>query len=97
MKAGIFFTGSGPLLILASYDSLTDRHLISKLAVKGIEKFVAWEVPLNIAEKKYGVRFKTIVNDLQDQNDLRVLDWDGHHVFSTFSIKELGKPIYHEP
>jgi len=97
MKAGIFFTGSGPLLILASYDSLTDRNLIMKLAVKGIEKFIAYEVPLNLAEKKYGPRYKTIVNDLQDQNDLRVLDWDGHHVFSNFSIKDLGKPIYQEP
>ena len=97
MKAGIFFTGSGPLLILASYDSLTDKNLISKLAVKGIEKFIAYEVSLNIAEKKYGARFKTIVNDLQDKDDLRVLDWDGHHVFSCFSIKDLGKPVYHEP
>ena len=97
MKAGIFFTGSGPLLILASYDSLKDRNLIKKLAVKGIEKYIAYEVPLNIAEKKYGARYKTIVNDLKDQDDLRVLDWDGHHVFSSFSIKDLGEPIYQEP
>jgi len=97
MKAGIFFTGSGPILILASYDSLTDRNLIKKLAVKGIEKFIAYEIPLDIAEGKYGARFKTIVNDLQKQDDLRVLDWDGHHVFSSFSIKDLGKPVYHEP
>ena len=96
MKAGIFFTGSGPLLILASYDSLTDRNLIKKLAVKGIEKYIAYEVPLNIVEKKYGARFKTIVSDLQKQDDLRVLDWDGHHVFANFSIKDLGTPIYQE-
>ena len=96
MKAGIFFTGSGPILILASYDSLTNNSFIKKLAVKGIEKFIAYEVPLDIAEKKYGTRFKTIVNDLQDKDDLRVLDWDGHHVFDSFSIKDLGNPICHE-
>jgi hypothetical protein len=31
MKAGIFFTGSGPLLILTSYDSLTNSGLVKKL------------------------------------------------------------------
>jgi len=97
MKAGIFFTGSGPLLILASYDSLTDQNLIKKLAVKGIKKFIAYEVPLNMAKEKYGAHYKVVAGDLQEQNDLRVLDWDGHHVFSGFSIKDLGKPIYHEP
>jgi len=97
MKAGIFFTGSGPILILASYDSLTNHNFIKKLAVKGIEKFIAYEVPLAVAEEKYVTRFKAVANDLQDKDDLRVLDWDGHHVFSSFSIKDLGAPIYHEP
>ena len=97
MKAGIYFTGSGPLLILASYDSLTDKSLIKKLEVKGIKKFIAYEVPLNMAKEKYGAHYKVVSGDLQEQNDLRVLDWDGHHVFSSFSVKDLGKPIYYEP
>ncbi|OAD20650.1 cytoplasmic protein, partial [Candidatus Thiomargarita nelsonii] len=40
MKAGIFFTGSGPILVLTSYDSLTDPHLVKKLTTKGIKKFI---------------------------------------------------------
>jgi hypothetical protein len=96
MKAGIFFTGSGPLLILASYDSLTDKNFIKKLEVKGTKKFIAFEVPLDMVKEKYGSHYKVVTGDLQEQDDLRVLDWDGHHVFSIFSFKDLGKPIYYE-
>ena len=35
MKAGIFFTGTGPILILTSYESLDDPKLVEKLALKG--------------------------------------------------------------
>ena len=38
MKAGIVFTGSGPLVILTSYESFTDTDLIAKLNAKGIKK-----------------------------------------------------------
>ena len=38
MKAGIFFTGTGPILILTSYDALDDPNLIEKLSAKGIKK-----------------------------------------------------------
>jgi hypothetical protein len=31
MKAGIFFTGTGPILILTSYNTLTDPNLVEKL------------------------------------------------------------------
>jgi hypothetical protein len=34
MKAGIFFTGTGPILILTTYDALDDSKLIEKLASK---------------------------------------------------------------
>ena len=36
MKAGIFFTGTGPILILTSYESLVDPKLIEQLESKGI-------------------------------------------------------------
>jgi hypothetical protein len=35
MKAGIFFTGTGPILILTTYASLKDPKLIDKLTQKG--------------------------------------------------------------
>jgi hypothetical protein len=36
MKAGIFFTGSGPLVILTSYDSFTNPNLNRKSFRKNI-------------------------------------------------------------
>jgi hypothetical protein len=97
MKAGIFFTGSGPILILTSYESLTEPRLAEKLATKGIKKFVAFEVPLDLAKQKYGHHYNVITGDLHQEDDLRILDYDGHHVFNLFRLGELGNPIYFEP
>ncbi|MEA3429476.1 MAG: hypothetical protein U9Q84_09785 [Thermodesulfobacteriota bacterium] len=96
MKAGIFFTGTGPILILTSYNSLTNPDFVEKLSTKGIKKFIAFEVSEAMVKEKYGQHFNVIMGDLYQSNDLRVLDYDGHHVFYNFTFKELGNPIYYE-
>ena len=96
MKAGIFFTGTGPILILTPHDSLDNPQLIEKLNVKGIKKFLAYEVPEDLVKEKYRTHFDIVMGDLNQSDDLRVLDYNGHHVFYNFSLKELGDPIYHE-
>jgi hypothetical protein len=35
MRAGIVFTGTGPILILATYRSFEDPNLVEKLKIKG--------------------------------------------------------------
>ena len=97
MKAGILFTGTGPILILTTHDSFSDTTLVEKLASKGIKKFIAYDIPEYTVRKKYGAKFHTVMGDLHQTDDLRVLDYDGHHVFNNFSLKELGQPVYHEP
>lgn len=97
MKAGIFFTGSGPILVLTSYTSFTDHHLIKKLSIKGIKKFIAFKVDIDNVRKKYGTHFDIVLEDIKQEDDLRVLDYDGHHIFDEFSMKELGEPIFYEP
>jgi hypothetical protein len=96
MKAGIFFTGTGPILILTTFVSLAAPQLIEKLSSKGIKKFIAYEVPEEKVKEKYGNHFNVVMGDLHQSDDLRVLDYDGHHVFYNFSLKELGEPIFHE-
>ena len=96
MNAGIFFTGTGPILILTSYESLDDPNLVEKLALKGIKKYIAFEIQEDLVKEKYGKHFNVILGDLKQADDLRVLDYDGHHVFYNFSIDEMGEPIYHE-
>ena len=96
MKAGIFFTGSGPILILTSFESLSNPLLIDKLTAKGIKKFIAYEIPDDVVRQKYGEHYEIIMNDLNQEDDLRVLDYDGHHVFNNFAFSSLGEPSYHE-
>ena len=96
MKAGVFFTGTGPILILTTYDSLTDPKLVEKLGQKGIKKYIAYNVPEELVKKQYGKQYNVILGDLRQSDDSRVLDYDGHHVFYNFSLKEFGEPTYHE-
>lgn len=96
MKAGILFTGTGPILILTSYNDLSDPNLVDKLATKGIKKYIAYEVPEEKVKERYGQQYKVILGDLNQTDDLRVLDYDGHHVFYNFSLNEIGEPVYHD-
>jgi hypothetical protein len=97
MKAGIFFTGSGPILIVTSHESFEEPNFVGKLVAKGLDKFIVYEISVNEIKEKYGKHFTLIMNDLQQTDDLRVLDFDGHRVFKNFTLKNLGTPFYYEP
>jgi len=97
MKAGVIFTGTGPILILTSYKSLTDPGFVEKLATKGVKKFISYEFPLEEIKEKYGKYFDVIMNDLYQTDDLRVLDYNGHSIFQSFSFSKSGPPTYYEP
>ncbi|MGD8563064.1 MAG: hypothetical protein PVG03_11025 [Desulfarculaceae bacterium] len=96
MKAGIVFTGTGPILVLTSYTSFDDPDFIEKLARKGILKFMAYELDTELVQSRYGRQFDNIFKDLKDHDDLRVLDYNGHNIFYNFSFREMGPPILHE-
>jgi len=94
MKAAMIFTGSGPILILTSFDSLDHPTLSEKLGARGVTRYIAYEVSVEKAKKLYGTRFSIILGDLSQTDDMRVMDIDGHHVFNSFSFEELGTPVY---
>ena len=96
MKSGIFFTGTGPILILTSYNSFENPNLIKKLKSKGIRKFIAYEIPLDSLKEKYGNHYNVVLGDLHQEDDLRVLDYNGHHIFELFDLKSLKNPVLHE-
>ncbi len=95
IRAYLVFTGTGPILILTTYPSVTDERFVAKLHHKGIVKFIAYEVPVERTRALYGVPFQAISADLAGQEDLRVLDFNGHHIFSNFRLSELGEAIRH--
>ena len=96
MKAGVFFTGSGPILVLTTYYSLVDDALADKLAAKGIDRYIAYEVPMALVRERYGPKFGMVMGDLKQSDDLRVLDYNGHHVLHTFRLDELGEMVFHQ-
>jgi hypothetical protein len=100
MKAVIVFAGTGPILILTSYPSIDDPNFINKLKVKWIKKFIAFEVPIDQCKNLYGSSYHNIVEDLHEDlqkiGDMRVLDFDGHHIFNNFSLKKIGTPFIFE-
>lgn len=97
MKAGIIFTGTGPILILTTYESFQDPGFVEKLSAKGIKKYVACELPMDLVKQKYGAQFEMVMNDVKQAHDLRVLDYNGHNVFYNFSFSEMGDYITYEP
>ena len=97
MKAVMLYTGSGPVVILTSHDSVTDPELLGKLKAKGIDKFIAYEIPEELARDRYGNHFQVTTHDLRESDDLRVLDYNGERAFRLFNLNELGKPIIHDP
>jgi hypothetical protein len=92
-RAYLIFTGTGPILALSTYPELTDERLVGKLRYKGIDKFIAYEVELEAVASRYVASFQSIVDDLEDSEDIRVLDFNGHQIMANFSLEELGEPI----
>ena len=96
MNSFLLMTGSGPLMILTSHASIEDDKLLEKLLVKGIDKFIAYQVPEDLARERYGGHYNVVANDLHETDDLRVLDYNGDRAFRLFNFSELGKACMHE-
>lgn len=96
MKGVLVYGAAGPLLLLSSYPTVDHPDLIMKLRAKGIDKFMAWEVPVERCHDLYGYSFRDDAADLETHNDIHVLDTDGHRIFLNFSLRELGPGIAYE-
>ena len=96
MRAYLVFMGSGPILLLSSYPKLTDERLVSKLRYKGIDKFIAYEVDLDAVRSRYEHSFVNVATDLEKEEDIRVLDFNGHQSMANFALGSLGEPIKFE-
>lgn len=93
IRAFLVVTGSGPILLLASYPELTDDRLVSKLRYKGIERFIAYQVELDAVRARYPTSFEQVSAELSGAEDARVLDFNGHQIMANFSLEQLGEPI----
>lgn len=96
MRAYLVFTYSGPILVLTSSACITEEPLLETFQRRGIEKFIAYEVPVDRLNRLYGVPFEIVASDVQRGQAMRVLDFNGPHILNTFSLSDLGEPIPYE-
>jgi hypothetical protein len=97
MNVFFLFTGSGSLVILTSCSSVEDPALLSKLGAEGIEKFLAYQVPIKLAKERYGTHFDIVAAELAESDDLQVLDIGGVRAPRMFRFHEMGSPIASAP
>ncbi|MBK8176849.1 MAG: cytosolic protein [Rhodospirillales bacterium] len=96
LKVMLLLTGGGPMVILTSSESPTAPALLRKLHSKGIDKFIAYDIPIELAKERYGNHFDAVVHDIHETDQLRILDFSGDRAFKLFRFEELGTPTRYE-
>jgi hypothetical protein len=96
MKVMLLLTSGGPMVILTSAERPLAPPLIEELHAKGIDKFIAYEIPVALAEERYGAHFHAVAHGTHENDTLRVLDYSGHRAFRLFRFDELGPPTRFE-
>src|SRR6185437_15295040 len=66
MHALLLLTAGGPLVVLTSYASPLAPDLLEKLRSKGVRKFVAFEMPLPLVQRRYSNHFVVAAHDLHE-------------------------------
>jgi hypothetical protein len=80
------------MLLLTRYTSVNERSLVEHLRRRGVTKYIGFEVPVSRVHELYGVPFEVVAADIDHGSDLRVLDYNGSHIFSSFDFNDLGSP-----
>ena len=96
MNAFLLMTGSGPLVVLTTHESPLAEGFLKKLALKGIDKFMAYKLDDELVHDRYGRHYGAVLADTHEQDDLRVLDHNGFRAFHRFSFDEIGEPVLYE-
>jgi len=96
MLAALLCTGESPVLILTQYDSLDDPRLLELLEKKGILKFVAFAIPVELVQQRYGQHYMKAIQNEHESDELRVIDSMGSRAFYLFSFSEMGPPFMYE-
>lgn len=84
------------MVILTSADYATKPDLLRELRAKGIEKFIAYDIPIEMAQERYGHHFEAVAHDIHERDELRILDFNGQRAFSLFKFSDLGPPTRYE-
>jgi hypothetical protein len=93
IHALLIVAGSGPMLLLTSYPGPGDPRLVEQLRLRGISRFLAYEIPIEVVRERYSESFDRVALDLAAVEEARVLDYNGHQIMANFAHSELGQPL----
>jgi len=96
MRSFLLLTGTGPVLLLTKCTSITEDTPVNLLKERGIDKFIAFELPVSKVHQLYGVPFDVVAADVDRGRDMRILDYNGRHIFSSFDLEDFGQPTLYE-
>ncbi|MBF0589851.1 MAG: cytosolic protein [Magnetococcales bacterium] len=95
VRSYLIMSGSGAMLVLTKMSQGMQSDVArDTMLKKGIRKYIAFEVPPARAKERYGARFEAVSSTITQENDIRVMDVDGHHVFANFEFREMGEPAF---
>jgi len=90
MKTYVVFSSKEPLLIVTR-GTIRNRKVIDHLNQIGYRKFISREVPLDNVRRQYGTHFDIVEKALAEGNEVRVLDFNGEHVFGSIPFSDYGR------
>jgi len=92
MKAGLFH-GTGPILILTTFETLKEPRLAEKLKARGRRSSSPTKYP---SKSQTALRHPFFSNsgDLSQTDDLRILDIDGIMFFTISPSKKWGTLLF---
>jgi len=84
------------MVVLTSRPEIIDTRVLGALHRRGVDRFIAYELPLEVVRRAYGLPFEVIAAELDTGTEMRVLDFNGPHIFANLRLSELGRPVRHE-
>jgi hypothetical protein len=96
LKSYLLLTATGAVLILVADNLDKNPELLKSLSAGSLNKFVAYEIPVDSVRNSYRAHFEHTLRDPFQTNEFKVLDDDGVQIFKNVSLKELGSPIFFE-
>lgn len=89
MQTYLIFSTSTPILVISTFPSPDSPGFIERLTEMGIDRFVCFRAPLGKAREIYGMRYEQLADEIEEENDIQVLDYNGFTAFKNFDIDEL--------
>jgi hypothetical protein len=95
-KAYLVLSSAGAALIVTQNDISSEPALLAHSVGNGLNKYIAFEIPMEQVKHNYSAHLEHIFNDPKETGQFMTLDDDERQVFKNISLKALGSSIIYE-